>query len=261
VLRERRCPSLVEDARGIALALRTVARDDGGEIVEGRLVLLLDERSLLSLRSGAAKPLDARVVESHEHASDAFAAALHAVLDDYTAVGEGFEAEIEALEGLVFSPKRLYRAERLYTLARDVLRLHRVVAPLAGRLAAIAARDGFAAGLAPLARRARTIELDVECARDVLASALQVHEARANARLAQVNVRQSELSARQNEDMRKISAWVAIIAVPTMIAGIYGMNFEHMPELDWSFGYPLALGVMLVLCVTLHRYFRRIHWL
>jgi magnesium transporter len=69
------------------------------------------------------------------------------------------------------------------------------------------------------------------------------------------------VSVRQNEDMRKISAWVAIAAVPTMIAGIYGMNFEHMPELEWRFGYPLALGVMLAICLSLHRYFTRAGWL
>jgi len=65
----------------------------------------------------------------------------------------------------------------------------------------------------------------------------------------------------QNADMRKISAWVAIVAVPTMIAGIYGMNFDHMPELRWTFGYPLALLVMAGTCLLLHRAFRRNGWL
>jgi magnesium transporter len=66
---------------------------------------------------------------------------------------------------------------------------------------------------------------------------------------------------RQNEDVRKISAIVAILAVPTMIAGIYGMNFEHMPELGWTFGYPLVISVMGIVCFTLYRYFKRIGWL
>ena len=69
------------------------------------------------------------------------------------------------------------------------------------------------------------------------------------------------VTLRQNADMRKISAWVAIIAVPTMVAGIYGMNFEHMPELRWTFGYPLALSVMAVACLVLYRLFRRSGWL
>ena len=83
--------------------------------------------------------------------------------------------------------------------------------------------------------------------RDLLSSALQ-------ANLTQVSVR-------QNEDMRKISAWVAILAVPTMLAGVYGMNFEHMPELRWELGYPGVLALMLVLCFSLWRYFKRVGWL
>ena len=65
----------------------------------------------------------------------------------------------------------------------------------------------------------------------------------------------------QNDDMRRISAWVAIAAVPTMIAGIYGMNFDNMPELHWRYGYPMALTLMVVLCLTLYRSFKRSGWL
>ena len=71
----------------------------------------------------------------------------------------------------------------------------------------------------------------------------------------------TQVSMRQNEDMRKISAWVAIAAVPTMVAGIYGMNFEHMPELGWRFGYPLVLGLTLSICLFLYWRFKRAGWL
>ena len=71
----------------------------------------------------------------------------------------------------------------------------------------------------------------------------------------------TQTTVRQNEDVRKISAWAAIVAVPTMIAGIYGMNFEHMPELEWRLGYPLVLAVIGVACLTLYRLFRRAGWL
>jgi magnesium transporter len=63
----------------------------------------------------------------------------------------------------------------------------------------------------------------------------------------------TEVSVRQNDDMRRISAWVAIWAVPTLLAGIYGMNFRHLPELEWAFGYPLVLVVMALICVGLYR--------
>ncbi len=66
---------------------------------------------------------------------------------------------------------------------------------------------------------------------------------------------------RQNDDMRKISAWVAILAVPTGVAAIYGMNFDHMPELEWAYGYPLVLGLTAVICVMLYWRFRRSGWL
>ncbi len=69
------------------------------------------------------------------------------------------------------------------------------------------------------------------------------------------------MSLRQNEDMRKISAWVAILAVPTMVAGIYGMNFDHMPELGWRLGYPGVLALIFVACSVLYVRFRRSGWL
>ena len=81
----------------------------------------------------------------------------------------------------------------------------------------------------------------------LLDSILQAH-------LAQVTVA-------QNEDMRKITAWAAIIAVPTMVCGVYGMNFDHMPELHWRFGYPLVLAVIAAACFVIHRGFRRNGWL
>jgi magnesium transporter len=87
----------------------------------------------------------------------------------------------------------------------------------------------------------------LESYRDLLTSILE-------ANLAQVTVR-------QNQDVRTISAIVAIVAVPTMIAGIYGMNFEHMPELGWTFGYPLVIAVMVAICFGLYRYFKRVGWL
>ena len=71
----------------------------------------------------------------------------------------------------------------------------------------------------------------------------------------------AEITTRQNEDMRKISAWAAIALVPTAIAGIYGMNFEHMPELSWSFGYPMAIALIVVICVLLYRVLRKRGWL
>ena len=84
---------------------------------------------------------------------------------------------------------------------------------------------------------------------------------RLSVRQSQIALRQNEVTARQNEDMRKISAWAAIALVPTAIAGIYGMNFEHMPELSWRYGYYLVLAVIAAACTALHRSFKRNGWL
>ena len=84
---------------------------------------------------------------------------------------------------------------------------------------------------------------------------------RVAARQAQVAVRQNEIAVQQNEDMRKISAWAAIALVPTAIAGIYGMNFDNMPELGWEYGYFLIIGVIVSVCLGLYRLFRRNGWL
>jgi len=92
----------------------------------------------------------------------------------------------------------------------------------------------------------RVVE-QVEGFRDLLTSVL-------TANLTQVSVR-------QNEDVRRISAWAAVIAVPTMFAGLYGMNFEHMPELEWRYGYPVVVGVVALVCFVLYRSFRRAGWL
>ena len=81
------------------------------------------------------------------------------------------------------------------------------------------------------------------------------------ANVARVSVQQSAVAVRQNEDMRKISAWAAIALVPTAIAGIYGMNFDHMPELHWRYGYFVVLAIIATACVGLHALFRRNHWL
>ncbi len=81
------------------------------------------------------------------------------------------------------------------------------------------------------------------------------------ANLARVGVRQNAIAVRQNEDMRKISAWAAIALVPTAIAGIYGMNFDNMPELRWRYGYFAVLAVISMVCVVLHRLFKRNGWL
>jgi magnesium transporter len=95
----------------------------------------------------------------------------------------------------------------------------------------------------------------------LLSDILQADLARVAVRQSEIAVRQNEIAVRQNEDMRKISAWAAIALVPTAIAGIYGMNFDNMPELRWEFGYYIVVGIIVTACVVLYRLFRRNGWL
>jgi magnesium transporter len=100
--------------------------------------------------------------------------------------------------------------------------------------------------------------------RDVNDHVLRVHESLEGMRDLLTSVLEANLTqigVRQNEDMRKISAWVAIAVVPTLIAGIYGMNFRHMPELRWPVGYPLAIALMASICLFLYWRFRKAGWL
>jgi magnesium transporter len=182
------------------------------------------------------------------------------VVDGYAEVIEAVSDDIDDIEVRVFSGDRTDHAERIYKLKREVLEFRRAVAPLADPMQRLA--EGRVPGVAKDAqpyfrdvydhvlRASDAIETYDKLLSDVLA-----------ADLAQVAVRQSEVTVRQNEDMRKISAWAAIALVPTAIAGIYGMNFDFMPELRWRFGYFLVLAVILTICIVLYRSFRRNGWL
>ena len=175
------------------------------------------------------------------------------VVDGYGPALDQVEADIEKLEGEVFSESRQYPTERIYRLTRQVIALQQATMPLMEPLDLLARHhfhrvpveltEDFRDSHEHLVRVTGRINGD----RELLDSVLQ-------ANLAQI-------TARTNEDMRKISAWVGIIAVPTAVAGIYGMNFKDMPELDWAFGYPYALILMAVLCLGLFLVFKRTGWL
>jgi magnesium transporter len=182
------------------------------------------------------------------------------VVDDYLPVIEGLDKDIQEVEREVFSQAGSNPAERIYMLKREVIEFHQSTAPLVEPLDRLARRpfDLLHQDIGEYFRDVedhllRVVER-VAGFRDLLTSVLE-------ANLTQVGVRQNEVAMRQNADMRKISAWVAIAAVPTMIAGIYGMNFDHMPELRWVVGYPLVLLVMAVACGGLYRAFKRNGWL
>ena len=232
------------------------------EVVDtGEIMVFTGADFVITVRHGGHSslgPLREELEGRPEHLAKGPSAVLHAVVDHvvdhYLDVTDAVQDDIDAVETEVFSQARgTADAGRVYQLKRELLELKRAVAPLDRPLQLLTEHPS------PL------IDPDIQkYFRDV-----GDHLAKANEQvnafdellnsILQANI--AQVTVAQNEDMRKISAWVAIIAVPTMICGVYGMNFDHMPELHWTYGYPIALAVMATACLLIHRGFRRNGWL
>jgi magnesium transporter len=175
------------------------------------------------------------------------------VVDSYEEVAGQLEIDVDEVEESVFSPERSQDSKRIYVLKREIAEVRRAVNPLREPMKRFAA--GSVAGVtqeaAPFFRDVADHVVRVSEAIDSLDALLSTAF---DAYLAQISVQ-------QNEDMRKISAWVAIAAAGTLVAGIYGMNFHHMPELLWRFGYAYALGLMAFFSIVLYRLFKKSGWL
>jgi magnesium transporter len=236
------------------------ARPDAGHAIEvGELLIFVNADFIITVRHGDGELSSVR--ERVEHRPDLLArgtgvvlyAILDHVVDGYGDVAQTIDGEIQAVEREVFSSERTNPAEQIYKLEREVLDLYRAVAPLLeavdeigeGRFEAIP--DELDDYFRDVHDHLQRVTGRVAGFRELLSSALQ-------ANLTQVSVR-------QNEDMRKISAWVAIAAVPTMVAGVYGMNFDNMPELHWRYGYFTVLFFIAAICLALYRRFKRVGWL
>ncbi|WP_433003128.1 magnesium and cobalt transport protein CorA [Kribbella sp. CA-294648] len=184
-------------------------------------------------------------------------AVLHAiadlVVDTYLKVADEVQLDIDLVEAEMFSPRGWRNIERVYQLKREVLELRRAVAPLAEPLRSLSERDSR---LVPSEIRLyfRDVDDHLQRVRDQIAGFDELLSSILAAGLAQVQVA-------ENEDMRRIAAWVAILAADTMLAGIYGMNFDHMPELTTRYGYYVVLGAMALLSVALFVFFKRKRWL
>jgi magnesium transporter len=227
------------------------------DIETGEILLFVNRDFVVSVRHGQSRLHDVRlqIEQRPDLLQCGSGAVLYAIVDrivdDYEPVVQAVEADIQEVEHDMFSPDRLNPAERIYTMEREVLDLHRAITPLAPAIDRLARGDLIHPELRAYFRDVHDhllrISGRIEGFRDLLSSALQ-------ANLTQAAVR-------QNEDMRKISAWVAILAVPTGVAAIYGMNFEHMPELHWRVGYPAVMVLIGVICLVLYWRFRRSGWL
>jgi len=239
------------------VVLITARYVDPEEVIQtGQVMLFIGDSFVVTVRHGEAGALATtrRDLEADPtRLAEGTAAVLHAVMDrvvdEYQHVVLGLDNDIDEIESQVFEGGRRNHAERIFKLKREVLDFRKAVRPLAEPLSDFAedASSPLHAYFRDVHDHLLRVAEHVESYDAILVSAL-------NANLAQVGVR-------QNEDMRKISAWVAIAAVPTMVAGIYGMNFDHMPELRWRYGYPFVVGSLVVVCIALYVWFKKREWL
>ncbi len=251
----------IEDYEGsLFVVLRTTRYDDAKEEVEfGEIDVFVGSGYVITVRHGEASelgPARRRLEDRPELLQGGPASVVWAIIDkvvdDYLPVVDGIDNDIGEVEQEIFE-RGSDATQRIYFLKREVIQFHHAVAPL------LAPLEGLEYGARPqvpdelrkyfrdIHDHARRVDEQVTGQRELLTSILE-----ANLAL---------LGVQQNAVVRAISAWAAIIAVPTFLASIWGMNFEHMPELAKEWGYPAALVLMAVAVVVLYRFFKRIAWL
>jgi len=247
-----------------SVVLKPVHYVDSHEVVEiTELTLFLGPRFVVTVRHGETDVLRQVIDELDDPAPapesplEVLAIVARLVVEGYEAALDGLNVDVDEIEEAVFAPGEADHAERIYKLKREVAEFRRAVVPLVRVLERLAddCPEPRQSG------RFRSLHDHVFRVADLLEGIDRLLSDVLQANVARVTAIQSSIAIRQNEDMRKISAWAAIALVPTAVAGIYGMNFDHMPELRWRFGYPLAIGVIVVVCSLLYRTFRRNEWL
>ena len=246
------------------VVIRPLTRGPDRELMVHELHAVIAERLLITLRYDPEYDL-AEVLERWTRQGDAEQRAgpgfllyvlMDEVVDTYLTLVEEFEDEADELEGLVFSEDggapTVEVQQQLFHLKRDIVVFRRSVMPLRRVVDFFQEQPKVVTGpLAPYFRDladhvVRCIEL-VDNVRDLMTALLEV-------RVAQV-------ANRLNEVMKKLTSWAAIILLPTLVAGVYGMNFRYMPELNWRYGYPMALALMVAGAGTLYLIFKRRDWL
>ena len=254
-------PKLEHYGETVFLVLKTLWYVDEEDAVEtGQVSVFMGDGYVVTVRQGHGVEL-ATVRQELEQDGGQLghgpSAVVHAVcdrvVDGYEHVAEELQTDVDEVEASVFSDDRSQDSRRIYFLKRELAEVRRAVYPLRDPMQRFA--FGHVTGVHPdaepffrdVADHVARVSDVIDSLDTLLSSAFEAHLAR--------------ISLQQNEDMRRISAWVAIAAVGTLIAGVYGMNFEHMPELEWRYGYPAVMLLMLVSSVGLYRVFKRSGWL
>jgi magnesium transporter len=254
-------PKLEEYGDSLFAVLHTIELDPLDEFLVGEVDIFVGPNYILSTRHRTERGF-ADVRERCEREPELLRngsgyvlyALMDAAVDRYFPILDQLETELESIEGQIFgknTPRSNIRS--LYSLKQKLMTLKHAVDPLmeavgklsGGRVPALCAglRDYFRDVLDHLQR----LNASIESIRDMLSTAIQVN-------VAMINLNETEVT-------KKLAGWAAIIAIPTMVAGVYGMNFKNMPELEWAYGYYLALVAMIGIDVALYAWFKRIRWL
>lgn len=254
----------------IFVSLKTLRYIEATSDVEtGEVMIFVGDRFVVTVRRGEANPLAgvrARLEDAPEHLAHGPIAVMYSVMDsivdNYTFIDVALAEDLDLIEQQVFSGVRGVDASEIYRLKREVLEVKRATTPLEAPLRRLRSED-----MSIIHEEARPFFGDIS---DHLLRVVDHVESYDRLLTDVLHAHLAQISVQQNNDMRRISAWVAIAAVPTMVAGIYGMNFHNIPELtasihtgagEFYYGYFIVLGVMAVVALGMYRAFRKSDWL
>lgn len=239
-------------------------RDDTETVEFDEIHVFVGPRFVVAIRhgdspdlAGARRELEAQPDLLRRGTVAILHAIMDRVVDEYEPVVAGLENDVDEIETEVFGDSADV-SRRIYELIREVIQFQRATAPLGGMLDELMAIPGLDEEvhrhLRDVQDHALRIDEQVGAQRDLLHSIMSV-----NLTLETKNL--SEVGIAQNEEVKRISAWAAILFVPSLVGTIYGMNFEHVPELDWTLGYPLAIGLMVAVGLGTYLLFKGRGWL
>ena len=260
-LKAHQRPKLERYEDSLFLTLKTLWYVDADDAVEtGEINLFAGHDFVITVRHGRGSELHsarARLESDTAVLTHGPAAVIYAVcdtvVDGYGDVIDELQVDVDEIETSVFSPARTNDSTRIYVVKREIAEVRRAVMPLREPMRKFA--EGLVHGVH---RDAGPFFRDVL---DHLNQAAEIVDNLDSLLSTAFDAHLARITVQQNDDMRKISAGAALVVVPTLIAGVYGMNFEHMPELHWYLGYPFALSLMVAASAGLWILFKKSRWL
>ena len=251
------------------LVLKTLWYVDEDDAVEtGEINMFVGADFVVTVRHGegidladSRKDLEERAQVLEHGPMGVMYAICDRVVDEYERVGAALEEDVDEVEESVFSPARTDDANRIYVLKREIAEVRRAVMPLREPMRKFSMHSDAVPTIRtpiPITAETATYFRDVS---DHLQRVSEVIDSLDILLSTAFDGHLARISVQQNEDMRKISAGAALVVVPTLIAGIYGMNFDHMPELHWTYGYPFAMALMAGVAAGLFALFKKSGWL